>query len=95
MQRRSAIFEQEEGQQEEDSEKRIDLTKEQIDVEDSQENLIDDFDLLEAKLDPRDLASQVRKARLEREIEVEKLVIQAKFIWKAAKSEDDPLKILQ
>jgi hypothetical protein len=95
MARRSAIFQEEKNEQEDGHDGRIDLTKEQITKDDSAENLIDDFDLLEAKLDPRDLASQVRKARLEQEIEDEKLVIKAKFLWKAAFAEDDPLKILQ
>ena len=54
---------------------------------------MDDFDLLEATIDPKDIKSLDRVSRLEQEIEYEKVKIKAKFIFKYAFSANDPLKI--
>jgi len=45
---------------------------------------IDDFDLLEAKVDPRDIRTIDKIARIEEEIEDEKNMIKTKFIFKFA-----------
>ena len=75
---------------------RIDLTQQQLAMDqDDQTNTIDDFDLLEAKVDPKDIRSQVKIAQLEDEIESEKIRIKCKFIFKYSFQSTDPLKITE
>ena len=54
---------------------------------------MDDFDLLDATIDPKDTRSMKRKAELEEEIEYEKVFIKSKMLWKIAFSEENPFKI--
>ena len=54
---------------------------------------MDDFDLLDATLDPTDVKSMERRVQLEEEIEYETIKIKAKMAWKIALSEGNPLRI--
>lgn len=56
---------------------------------------MDDFDLLEAKIDPRDIKSLGKIQRLEEEIESEKALIKLKFLQKYAFQPHDPLKMVE
>lgn len=58
-------------------------------------NQMDDFDLLEATLDPMDIRSQMKVQRLKEEIEEEKTLIKCKAFFKHAFSEGDPMKITE
>lgn len=53
----------------------------------------DELDILEANIDPADIKSLVKRAKLEEEIEMEKRKMKAKFVMKFALQESDPLKI--
>ena len=54
---------------------------------------MDDFDLLEATIDPMDLKTQERVRQLESEIEYEKAFIAVKMVFRVAMSSEDPMKI--
>ena len=53
----------------------------------------DQLDILEAYVDPFDFKTQRKKAKLIREIELEKVKIKAKFLTRYARQESDPFKI--
>ena len=73
---------------------KIDLTLEQTALtEEDGADEMDDFDLLDATIDPTDTRSMKRRAELEQEIEYEKVFIKSKMVWKLAFSEDNPFKI--
>jgi len=72
----------------------VDLTVEQAKVEDDEGmEEMDDFDLLDATLDPTDVKSMDRRQELELEIEYESIKIKCKMAWKIAMSEENPLKV--
>lgn len=73
---------------------KVDLTLEQKKVEDD-DNMeeMDDFDLLDASLDPTDVRSLKRRMELETEIEYEQVKIKSKLLWKIALSESNPLRV--
>ena len=73
---------------------KVDLRLEQskIDDEDGLDEM-DDFDLLDATIDPTDVRSLKRKIQLEEEIEYEQVKIKSKLLWKIALGEDNPLRI--
>ena len=54
---------------------------------------VDDFDLLEAKIDPKDIRTMDKVTRLQDDIEYEKIKIKCKFIFKYSFQTNDPLKI--
>ncbi len=56
-------------------------------------NQIDDFDLLEAKIDPKDVRTMTKVAQLQDDIEYEKTKIKIKFLFKYSLQTNDPLKI--
>ncbi len=56
-------------------------------------NQIDDFDLLEAKIDPKDIRTMSKVAQLQDEIEYEKTKIKVKFVFKYSFQTNDPLKV--
>ena len=66
----------------------VDLTIEQSNVNDD-EGLddMDDFDLLDATIDPTDVQSLSKRRQLELEIEYESMKIKSKLLWKLAISE--------
>jgi hypothetical protein len=75
---------------------RIDLTKTQLastEGEGDSANQVDDFDLLDAKIDPKDLRTLQKVQRLQDEIEYEKTKIKMKFIFKYSFQTTDPLRI--
>lgn len=73
---------------------KIDLTVEQDQVnEDEGMEEMDDFDLLDASIDPTDVKSLERRYELEAEIEYEQIFIKSKMIFKLAMSDSNPLKI--
>ena len=73
---------------------KIDLTLEQTALtEEDGADEMDDFDLLDATIDPTDTRSMKRRAELEQEIEYEKVFIKSKMVWKLAFSEENPFKI--
>ena len=77
---------------------RIDLTQSQMAAAQEggdQANQIDDFDLLEAKIDPKDIKTMDKVSRLEDEIEYEKTKIKVKFIFKYSFQTNDPMKIAE
>lgn len=76
--------------------KRIDLTKTQLlNSSDDSANYMDDFDLLDAKIDLKDLKSIDKVTRLEQEIEFEKTKLKTKFIFKFSFQSNDPMKITE
>lgn len=75
---------------------RIDLTQSQMAAEQEGKgdaNQVDDFDLLEAKIDPKDIRTMKKVAQLQDEIENEKIKIKVKFLFKYSFQTNDPLKI--
>ena len=75
---------------------RIDLTQSQMAAEQEGKgdaNQVDDFDLLEAKIDPKDIRTMKKVAQLQDEIENEKIQIKVKFLFKYSFQTNDPLKI--
>ena len=74
----------------------IDLTAQQ--AQSGAENIggldeMDDFDLLEATIDPMDIKTQERVRQLEEEIEYEKAFIAIKMAYKFSMTVEDPMKI--
>ena len=73
---------------------RVDLTIEQAKVEDDEGmEEMDDFDLLDATLDPTDVKSLERRQELEEEIEYEQILIKSKTAWKMAMSDENPFRV--
>lgn len=76
---------------------RIDLTKSQLASIESEggdsANQVDDFDLLDAKIDPKDIRTARKVHKLMEEIEYEKTKIKMKFVFKFSFQTNDPLKI--
>ena len=54
---------------------------------------MDDFDLLDATIDPTDVKSLARRHELELEIEYEQIKIQSKTLFRLAFNAENPLKI--
>ena len=54
---------------------------------------MDDFDLLDATIDPTDTRSLQRKNELEADIVYEQIFIKAKMAFKLGLSESNPLKV--
>jgi hypothetical protein len=74
--------------------KRIDLTKSQMKSnQDDSLNALDDFDLLDAKIDPQDVRSVAMVHELRQEIEYEKIKIKTRYVQKTAFLMNDPLKL--
>jgi len=72
----------------------VDLTVEQANLnEDDAIDEMDDFDLLDATIDPTDVKSMSRRVDLENELEYEEIFVKSKMIWKMAMSDENPLKI--
>jgi len=95
MQQKQEVDEDEEAG--ETSLERIDLTQSQMAAEQEGKggdaNQVDDFDLLEAKIDPKDIRTMRKVAQLQDEIENEKIKIKVKFLFKFSFQTNDPLKI--
>jgi hypothetical protein len=91
--KKSAIFGKSKESDHGDSDDKIDLTKEDDSMTELKSSQLTDFDLLDATLDPNDIKSMVKVRQLEEELEVEKVRIQAKFLYKYAFREDNPLRI--
>lgn len=73
---------------------RVDLTIEQAAVEDAEDfEEMDDFDLLDATIDPTDIKSLQKRKLLEEEIEYEQYKIKAKIAFAYAMQPDNPLRI--
>ena len=74
---------------------KVDLTIEQTSTVDGDEGMdeMDDFDLLDATIDPQDIRSLEKRAELEAEIEYEQIFIKAKMAYRLAMSEANPMKI--
>ncbi|CDW89021.1 translation initiation factor if-3 [Stylonychia lemnae] len=76
--------------------KRIDLTKTQIQQNESeQDKEFDEFDLIEQNVDPKDIKTILRISQLENEIELEKIKIKIKHIFKFSMQAHDPMKICE
>jgi hypothetical protein len=58
-------------------------------------NQMDDFDLLDATIDPMDIRSQQKVQNLRDEIELEKVSMKCKLFFKQAFSPEDPFKITE
>lgn len=54
---------------------------------------MDDFDLLEATIDPSDVKSLRRRQELEIEIELEQIKMKSKLLWKIALTDENPMRI--
>ena len=73
---------------------KVDLTLEQADLGDEDGiDEMDDFDLLEATIDPTDVKSLQKKYDLEADIEYEQYFIKTKLVFKLAMSESNPMKV--
>ena len=86
----------EDGEGETGGLERIDLTQSQMAAEQEGKgdaNQVDDFDLLEAKIDPKDIRTMRKVAQLQDEIDNEKIKIKVKFLFKYSFQTNDPLKI--
>jgi hypothetical protein len=76
----------------------IDLTAQQTSGVDSATGGVDDmddFDLLEATIDPMDLKTIDRVRRLEEDIEYEKSFIAMKMAYRYSMTLEDPMKIIE
>ena len=97
MQQKQEVDEDEEVSETTSSLERIDLTQSQMAAEQEGKggdaNQVDDFDLLEAKIDPKDIRTMRKVAQLQDEIENEKIKIKVKFLFKFSFQTNDPLKI--
>ena len=72
----------------------IDLTQTQSDQRQELRTEVDDeLDILEAYVDPLDFKTRRKKAKLLREIELEKVKMKSKYLTRFARQEHDPLKI--
>ena len=70
------------------------MTIEQTKMEDDEGmDEMDDFDLLDATIDPTDVKSLARRHELELEIEYEQIKIQSKTLFRMSFSAENPLKI--
>ena len=109
-QKQSEIFAQEEQQKAKQSApsktekpqsklqaKRIDLTQTQMQKEEKkdEDEEVDEFDLLDAKVNPRDIKTQAKIIKLEDDIEYEKTLIKCKLAFKYSFAPGDPLKIAE
>ncbi len=56
---------------------------------------MDEFDLLDATVDPMDVPTLEKVSRIEREIALEKSFIAAKYAYRFGMSLEDPMKITQ
>ena len=56
---------------------------------------LDDFDLLESQVDPKDMRTMQRLQDLEADIEFEKTKIKTKYIFKYSFQSSDPMKITE
>ena len=56
---------------------------------------MDDFDLLDAKIDPKDVRTIHKVRKLQEEIEYEKTKIKMKFVFKYSFQSNDPLRIAE
>ena len=73
---------------------KVDLTAEQAKINDDDGiDEMDDFDLLDATIDPTDVKSIAKRNMLELEIQNEETRIKAKLLWKLAFSESNPMRI--
>ena len=81
--------------EEEGSREMVDLTHEQTAGGDDVFDEFDDFDLLDANVDPMDLKTNERVRKLEAEITAEKQLIAIKMAYRSAMQPDDPLKITE
>ena len=74
---------------------KVDLTIEQTSTVDGDDGLdeMDDFDLLDATIDPQDIKSLDKRSKLEQEIEYEQIFLKAKMVYRLAMREDNPMKI--
>ena len=54
---------------------------------------MDDFDLIDATIDPKDVKSLQKRNKLMAEIEYEEIFIKSKKLWKLAMSSSNPLKV--
>ena len=54
---------------------------------------MDDFDLLDATIDPTDVKSMMKRRELEAELEYEEIFIKAKTVFRYAVSDANPLRI--
>ena len=97
MKQTQTIKDFEEGDEEDASRyEKIDLTLEQTksqEVEGVDE--LDDIDLLDATIDPTDIKTLQKVAKLKAELRHEEIKIKAKIIYRAAMSPENPLKIDQ
>ena len=72
----------------------VDLTVEQTQlVEEDQADELDDFDLLDATIDPTDVKSMMKRRELEAELEYEEYFIKAKTVFRYATRDDNPMRI--
>jgi len=73
----------------------VDLTSQQVNVSTDASGLkdMDDFDLLDATVDPTDVKSMERVKTLEEEIEYEMCFIAAKQAFRFGMSADDPMRL--
>ena len=73
---------------------KVDLTSEQAKINDDDGiDEMDDFDLLDATIDPTDVKLIAKRNQLMLEIENEETRIKAKLLWKLAFSESNPMRI--
>lgn len=90
----SDMSSQEEEEYEAFGRDKVDLTVEQTQMQDEDGiDDMDDFDLLDATIDPTDVKSLARRNELQREIEYEQIFIKSKLIFKLALSDRNPMKI--
>jgi hypothetical protein len=81
-----------------ESREMIDLTAQQTSGVDSATGGVDDmddFDLLDATIDPMDLKTIERVRRLEEDIEYEKSFIAMKMAYRYSMTLEDPMKIIE
>lgn len=63
------------------------------DMQEQRTEVDDELDILEAYVHPFDFQTQRKKAKLVREIELEKTRMKAKYLTRYARQESDPFRI--
>lgn len=73
----------------------VDLTKDQVQESADSKDQMDEYDLLDAEVDWRDIKTRMRVQELKDELEMEQVRIKMKQLWKLAFQPSDPLRVIE
>ena len=78
----------------EDNRESVDLTSQQMEVGDLKlDEDLDDVDLLEATIDPRDIKTQAKVNQIKTDLMYEETFIRAKLAYRTGMDESNPFKL--